>query len=404
MNYVMGTTCSTPQEILVGVTGSIAAYKAIEIVSGLKKSGFAVTVALTPSALKFVTPLTFEILSGKEVYSEVFAEKTKVSHIEIAARASLFLVAPATANFIAKAAHGIADDPVTLLYLSSNCPVVIAPAMNERMFNHPAVQENLETLMRRGVIIVSPEEGRLACGSTGKGRLASVEKIISTVEKLLKKRSTLKGKTVLVTAGPTQEKIDEIRYISNYSSGKTGYALAAEAFKRGAQVELISGPTNLEPPPGVNVTYVKTALEMRKACLDIFFRADITIMAAAVADYRPVKKFDGKLKKSHNLITLELVENPDILKELSSKKKKTQLIVGFAAETSNLLENAQVKLQEKKVDLLVANLVGDGKGFGQDFNQVTLLFSDGRKHKLPLLPKEKVAEKIFDQIEKILSN
>ncbi len=391
------------QEILIGVTGSIAAYKAAEIVSGLKKRGFAVTVALTPSALKFITPLTFKVLSGREVYTEVFEEKPGVSHIEIASRANLFLVAPATANFIAKAANGIADEPVSLLYLAVTCPVVIAPAMNERMFNHPAVQNNLKTLTSRGVTIVSPEEGKLACGLTGKGRLASVEKIISTVEDLLRKKNSLKGKTVLVTAGPTQEKIDEVRFISNYSSGKMGYAIAAEAFKRGAKVELISGPTNLAPPFGVKLTYVKTAEEMRKACLNLFPQTDILIMAAAVADYRPAKAFPGKLKKTQEKIKLELVENPDILKEVSLKKKKKQIVVGFAAETENLFKNAEVKLREKKVDLLVANLVGEGKGFGESLNKVTLFFSDGKKHKLPLMPKEKIAEELFNQIEQHLA-
>lgn len=399
----MITNDSERREVLVGVTGSIAAYKAVEIVSGLKKKGFAVTVALTPSARKFITPLTFEVLSGREVYTEIFAEKPGVSHIEIASRASLFLVAPATANFIAKAANGIADEPVSLLYLAVTCPVIIAPAMNERMFNHLAVQKNLKLLKSRGVTIVSPEEGKLACGLTGRGRLASVEKIISTVEDLLRKKSSLRGKTVLVTAGPTQEKIDEVRFISNYSSGKTGYAIAIEAFRRGAKVELISGPTFLEPPPGVKVTFVKTAEEMRKACLNLFPNADITIMAAAVADYRPEKTFPGKLKKTQKTINLELVENPDILKELSLKKKKKQIIVGFAAETESLLKNAEAKLREKKLDLLVANLVGDGKGFGEDLNQVTLLFPDGKKYELPLLPKEKIAEKLFDQIEQHLT-
>lgn len=396
----MAKTVSEPQEIIVGVTGSVAAYKAVEIVSRLKKKGFEVTVALTPSALKFVTPLTFEVLSGREVYCDIFAEKTGVSHIEIATRASLLLIAPATANFIAKAAYGLADDPVSLLYLCSKCPVLIAPAMNDRMFNHPAVQENLKILANRGAIIISPEEGKLACGQTGKGRLASVEKIVLEVENQLIKKNTLKGKTVLITAGPTQEKIDEVRFISNYSSGKTGYALAAEALKRGARVELISGPTSLNPPQGVNITYVKTAEEMRKACLKLFPEADITIMAAAVADYRPAKVFSGKLKKSQRPVQLELVENPDILKELSLKRKEGQLLIGFAAETKDLLKNAETKLREKKLDLLVANLVGEGKGFGEDFNKVTFLFPNGEKQELPLLSKEKISEELFNLIEK----
>lgn len=393
---------SGPKEIILGITGSIAAYKALEILSGLRKKGHRVAVALTPSAQKFIAPLTFEVLSGREVYSNVFLERPGVSHIDLASRASLFLVAPATADFIAKAANGIADDPVSLLYLCSTCPVAIAPAMNERMFKHPAVQNNLKTLAARGVTIISPGEGKLACGATGKGRLASVENIILTVEGLLKKSDSLKGKVVLITAGPTREEIDEVRFISNYSSGKTGYALAMEALRRGAEVELVSGPTELEPPFGAKTTYVETAAEMREACLAIFPRTDITVMAAAVVDFRPAEVFKGKIKKrSSECLELKLVENPDILKELSQKKVKKQILVGFAAETENLLEEAKKKLKEKNLDLVVANLVGRGKGFSQDLNEVTFVFPDGSFKKLALQSKVAIAEELFDQIEKL---
>ncbi len=388
------------KEIILGVTGSIAAYKSPEIVSRLKKSGYQVTVALTPSAQKFVAPLTLEVLSGNKVYADIFDEEPGVSHIELARRASLFLVAPATADFIARAANGIADDPVSLIYLCCACPVVIAPAMNEKMLNHPALKKNLETLISRGTIVVESEEGKLACGVTGRGRLASVEKILETVKQVLEKSESLKGKTVLITAGPTREKIDEVRFISNYSSGKMGLALAKEAFLRGARVELVCGPTTLDPPYGVHPTYVESAQEMEKACLKIFPETDITIMAAAVSDYRPEKVMKGKLKKEgREYLELKLVKNPDILSKLSRKKKRGQIIVGFAAETDNLLEGAQKKLKEKKLDLVVANLVGKGRGFEQDYNEVTFVFPDGRMEKLPLLSKTLIAQKLFDLLQ-----
>ncbi len=390
------------QEIILGVTGSIAAYKAAEIVSELRKKGFSVTVALTPSATKFITALTFKTLTGRRVYDSVFAELPGVGHIELTESADLLLIAPASANFLAKAASGLADDPVSLLYLACKCPVVIAPAMNERMLTHPAVQRNIAKLMEDGAVFVQPEEGKLACGIIGKGRLASASKIVAEVEKTLSKSFSLRGKTVLITAGPTREPIDEVRFISNYSSGKTGYAIAAEALRRGAKVELVSGPTGLNPPPGVKTTFVNSAAEMHQACLKLFPQADILIMAAAVADYRPQRVVEGKIKKDRKLLDLKLVENPDILKELTKLRRKNQLVIGFVAETENLTASAKLKLKDKKLDLVVANLVGQGKGFETDFNKVTLFFKNGKQIELPLMSKVQIARELFDRIEGLI--
>jgi phosphopantothenoylcysteine decarboxylase / phosphopantothenate---cysteine ligase len=394
--------------ITLGVTGGVAAYKAAELVRRLQQDGFTVQVVMTRSAREFVTPLTFAALSGQKVITDLFAEsggeanlESAIEHIAVAQRTDLLLVAPATADVIAKFARGIADDFLTTLHLASTAPVVLAPAMNVNMWNHPATQENLELLRARGVHIVLPDEGYLACGMTGPGRLAGQEAIVSAVREALKIRRDLEGETVLVTAGPTCEDLDPVRFITNRSSGKMGYAVAEAAAHRGAQVVLISGPTNLESPAGVDRVNVRTALEMQQAVKQHFVKASVGIFAAAVADYRPADAAQQKIKRSKEPLTIRLEPNPDILASAAAEKG-TRLVVGFAAETDHVAENARKKLAAKKADLIVANDVkAEGAGFDIDTNVVTLFARDGRDLPLPKMTKREVAERILDEVVRL---
>jgi phosphopantothenoylcysteine decarboxylase/phosphopantothenate--cysteine ligase len=396
--------------ITLGVTGGVAAYKAAELVRRLQQDGFTVQVVMTRSAREFVTPLTFAALSGHKVITDLFAEsggeanlESAIEHIAVAQRTDLLLVAPATADVVAKFAQGIADDFLTTLHLASTVPVVLAPAMNVNMWNHPATQENLEMLRARGVHIVQPDEGYLACGMTGPGRLAGQEAIVATVRDVLKLKRDLEGETVLVTAGPTCEDLDPVRYISNRSSGKMGYAVAELAARRGAKVILISGPTALETPAGVDRVNVRTALEMQQAVRQCFSEATIGIFAAAVSDYRSAEPLAQKLKRSKELLTIRLEPNPDILANVAAEKG-SRLVVGFAAETDRVAENARKKLAAKNADLIVANdVTAEGAGFDVDTNVVTLLARDGRDLALPKMSKREVADRILDEVVRLRS-
>jgi len=384
------------KEIILGVTGSIAAYKAVEILRELTRRGAAVTVVMTESAQRFVTPLTFETLSRRPVLTDLFTLEydKQIGHVASAGRADLVLVAPATANTIAKCAHGLADDFLSNIYLSSTCPVLLAPAMDLEMYAHPAVQENLSRLKGRGVSVVEPEYGELASGLIGRGRLAELSAILQAVEDLLHRQGDLKGETVLVTAGPTQEPLDPVRYISNRSSGKMGFAIAQAARDRGAHVMLVSGPTFLPTPHGVARTDVTTAEEMYHAVLDRLDETTILIMAAAVADYRPSSQAAQKIKK-REAMTVELVRNPDILAE-AGRRKRSQILVGFAAETEELIQNAREKLAKKNLDLIVANDIR--VGFGGETNRVTILDRQGSVEELPELTKREAAHRILDRV------
>jgi len=396
--------------ITLGVTGGVAAYKAAELVRRLQQDGFAVQVVMTRSAREFVTPLTFAALSGQKVMTDLFAEsggeanlESAIEHIAVAQRTDSLLVAPATADVIAKFTRGIADDFLTTLHLASTAPVVIAPAMNVNMWNHAATQENLEMLRARGVHVVQPDEGYLACGMTGPGRLAGQEAIIAAVRDALKLKRDLEGETVVVTAGPTCEDLDPVRYITNRSSGKMGYAVAEAAARRGARVVLVSGPTALDTPAGVERVNVRTALEMQQAVHRHFSDASVGIFAAAVADYRSLEKVSQKIKRSKEPLTIRLEPNPDILASVAAEKG-SRLVVGFAAETDHVAENARKKLAAKNADLIVANdVTAEGAGFDLDTNVVTLLARDGRNLALPKMSKREVAERILDEVVRLRS-
>lgn len=386
--------------VVLCITGGIAAYKAADLTSKLRQAGAAVRVLMTESATKFITPMTFETLSGSRVVTDTFDRNFawEVEHVSLAKAADVFVIAPATANVIAKAAHGIADDMVTTTLLATKAPVVLAPAMNTGMYDNPVTQENLQTLQKRGFHIVEPASGHLACGDTGRGKLADTPALLWGVEKALT-RQDLAGRKVLVTAGPTQEALDPVRFLTNHSSGKMGYAVAARAAKRGAETTLVSGPTALDAPIGVTRVDVISAREMHDAVVSRAEQQDFIVKAAAVGDYRPAETADEKLKKGEGDMTIPLVRNPDILAELGRRKRPGQLLCGFAMETQNLLENAEKKLKGKNCDLLVANSLRDaGAGFGGDTNIATLLFADGRQETAPLMGKDALADLILDRL------
>lgn len=384
--------------IVLGVTGGIAAYKMLQTASSLSKLNHNVYTIMTESAAEFINPLTFHSITHLPVESKLFTNTSKeVKHIELADKADLFLIAPATANFIAKAAAGIADDLLSTVILAAQAPILIAPSMNVHMFENPVVQRNLKTLDELGYKIITPDAGYLACGYEGKGRLPEPGRLVEEVKRELCKKD-LKNKKVLITAGPTREAIDPVRFLSNYSSGKMGYALARAASYRGAEVTLISGPTELEAPLGVRVKNVETAAEMKNEVFKEFDNTDITIMAAAVADYRPKKVSEEKIKKSEADFDFKLERTTDILFELGKRKKGRQLLIGFAAETENLMDNAQEKLRKKQADYIIANDISNKDiAFGSDKNKVTII-SEERSSQLPLAKKEKLAHKIFDYI------
>lgn len=391
------------KSILLGVTGSIAAYKAADICSQLGKLGADIHVVLTPAASQFVGAATFRALTRNPVLTDVFDEPhaRRIAHIDLAQSADLVLVAPASADVLAKMAHGIADEMLTtcLLATPQTTPLLAAPAMNTVMWNHPATIANLEILAARGVQIVQPGYGVLACQDVGVGKLADVPEIVRAVVDALTPSKTLQGKRLLITAGATREPLDPVRYLTNRSSGKMGYALAAEAAQRGATVTLVSGITSLEAPNGVTRIVVETAREMLHACEEHFPACDVLIAAAAVADYAPETAAPHKIKKGadEEALTLRLVKNPDILATLAARKTAPQTVIGFAAETADLMTHAQQKLAAKNLDLIVANDVTKaGAGFDTDTNIVTLLFRDGRSETLPLMSKRAVAARILD--------
>jgi len=394
---------------VLGVGGGIAAYKSAELARALMERGFSVQVVLTAAAERFITPLTFAALTGRKVITDLFASgsseetlSSAVEHIAVAQENDVLVIAPATADLLARLAHGIADDFLTTTYLAFTGPVVLAPSMNSNMWMHAATRENLAVLRKRGHIVVEPEEGLLACGTTGPGRLAEPARIVDVVAGLrLGRLRDLEGETVLITAGPTQEPLDPVRFISNRSSGKMGYALAQAAAERGARVILVSGPVQLDEPPNVRVIPVKTAVEMHDAVLENLEEATIVVKSAAVADYHLSRVPQHKIKKTAMRMSLELDPTPDILEELG-RKKGDRLLIGFAAETENLIESARRKLETKNCDMVVANLVNqDGSGFESDQNEVVLVLRTGENILLPRALKREIADRIFDQVMKL---
>jgi phosphopantothenoylcysteine decarboxylase / phosphopantothenate---cysteine ligase len=392
--------------VAVGVTGGVAAYKAAELVRALQQEGLEVEVVMTRAAREFVTPLTFAALTGRKVITEMFATEnaapanveSAIEHIAVAQRIDALVVAPATADFLARMANGLADDFLATLVLATKARVIVAPAMNVNMWEHPATQENLVRLRARGVRVVEPGDGYLACGMTGPGRLAEVEEITRVVCETLGLRHDLAGETLLITAGPTREALDPVRYLSNRSSGKMGYALAEAALRRGARVILVSGPVALAPPQNAEFIPVWTAEEMRAAIFERLPQATVVLMAAAVADYRPANPSTQKIKRGSAPLALELAPTPDILAEIAAQKG-SRTLVGFAAETSDLAENAREKLLRKDVDLVVANDVSQqGAGFDVDTNIVTLVRRDGSQLDLPQMSKLDLASRLLDEV------
>ena len=390
--------------VILGVGGGIAVYKAAELARALMQREVRVHVVMTRGAQKFIRPLTFAALTGHKVITDIFssgsAEDTlssAIEHIGVAQENDALVVAPATANLLAKFAHGLADDFLSTLYLAFTGPVILAPSMNTNMWQHAATQSNLETLAKRGHRFVEPDSGYLACGMVGPGRLAEPERIAGAVLEALNPLRDLEGETVLITAGPTQEPLDPVRYISNRSSGKMGYALAQAAAARGAQVILISGPVNLPPPAGVTVIPVRTAVEMRDAVFQNLEPATIIVKAAAVADFHLTRVPDQKVKKTAARISLEFDPTPDILSELG-RKKGDRLLIGFAAETENLKSEARRKLEAKGADMIVGNLVGQETGFESDENEVVLALRSGELIEIPRASKREIAGKILDQV------
>ena len=392
--------------VVIGVSGSIAVYKTLDVVSRLRKLGVNVNVIMTKSATEFVTPLSFQSLSQNYVVCDMFEDpKTwDVEHISLAKRADVFLIAPATANVIGKIANGIADDMITTTVMATKAKVLIAPAMNTNMYENPILQRNINTLKELGYNFVEPESGRLACGDTGKGKLASPETIVDEVVKLLSKDQDLKGKSIIVTAGPTVESIDPMRYITNRSTGKMGYSIAKEAIERGADVTLITGPTNLTPPQNLKkLVKIESAKDMYEAVLENLDENDVVIKSAAVADYKPKNYSNKKIKKSDDDLVIELDRNKDIAQEIG-KIKNNKILVGFAAETNDLIENASLKIKKKNLDFIVANdLTKEGAGFGVDTNIVKIIDKEGNITEYPKMKKEEVANIILDKIKELLS-
>jgi phosphopantothenoylcysteine decarboxylase/phosphopantothenate--cysteine ligase len=388
-------------KVILGVAGGIAAYKAAELARLLMQQEHQVQVVMTRAAQEFVRPMTFAALTGRKTLTDLFEVESAIEHIAVAQEHETLVIAPATADILAKLAHGLADDFLSTLYLAFAGPVVLAPAMNVNMWQHSATQANLETLRKRGHCIVEPGDGYLACGMTGPGRMAEPAEIAEAVAQEFRKRSDLEGETVLITAGPTQEPLDPVRYISNRSSGKMGYALAEAAVARGARVILISGPVHLAPPRGAETVQVQTAIEMRQKVFENLGPAGIVIKAAAVADFHLSKVPDQKVKKTAARVSLELDPTPDILSELGVKKGD-RLLVGFAAETQNLQQEARRKLQSKNCDMVVGNLVGGADlGFESDENEVVLALATGENLALARAPKREIADRIFDEILKL---
>ena len=394
--------------IALGVTGGVGAYKAVEIARGLQKRGHDVVAIMTASATRFVGPLTFEAITRRRVITDQFepGANADIEHIALASSIDLLLVAPATANIIGKFANGLADDFLSTLYTATRAPVLMAPAMNTQMFAHEAVRKNLDTLAARGVRFVEPGEGYLACGWIGKGRLAEADDVVAAVEAVLRPEGPLRRARVLVTAGPTNEDLDPVRFIGNRSSGRMGFAIAAEAARRGAEVTLVAGPTGLEVPPGVETVRVRSAADMRQAVVDRADRMDVVVMAAAVADYRPAAHAAQKIAKTDGPLTIVLERTPDILDELGRRRlalEQGPVLVGFAAETENVVARARAKLERKHVDLIVANDVSRADaGFDVETNAVTMV-SSAETETLPLQSKSRVAMEVLNRIERLLA-
>lgn len=392
------------KRIILGISGGISAYKSAEICRRLKKSGASVKVVMTRAGTKFITPLTMETLSENEVITELFPDRRMVGikHIELAQWADLVLVAPATYNLIGKISSGIADDILTTVISSTRAQVLLAPAMNVNMYENPICQENIEKLKKLGYRFIDPGVGDLACGTKGRGRMAEPEKIIDEVIRLLSERKELSGKSILVTASRTEEPIDAVRVLSNRSTGKMGYAVAEEAFRRGARVTLVSGPSSLNPPSGIELIKISTAQEMYRAVKKHSGRSDALIMASAVSDFTPAKVYRGKVKKEEAELDLKLKSTPDILREIGRRKGK-KVLVGFAIETEDEIKNAKLKLKQKNLDLIVVNNPNiQGAGFEVDTNIVTIIDKKGRTERLPLMSKRELSEKLVDKISKLL--
>ena len=387
------------KKIIIGVTGSIAAYKIATLCSMLKKKKADVTVIMTKNATNFVNPITFETLTANKCLVDTFDRNFKydVEHVELAKSADVFLVAPASANIIAKAAHGLADDMLTTTLLASTCPKVFAPAMNTRMYKNPITQDNIETLKKYGMTVITPNDGYLACGDTGEGKMPEPEELFEAIIDAITDKD-LAGKNILVTAGPTQEKLDPVRYITNHSTGKMGYAIATQAKRRGAKVTLVSGPVNLAAPKGVTLVNITSAADMAEAVWSRSDSQDIIIKAAAVADYRPSTVYDNKVKKKDGDMSIELERTDDIIAHLGATKKPGQFICGFSMETQDMLENSKAKLEKKNLDMIVANnLKVEGAGFGTDTNVVTLITKDSVTD-LPMMDKYEVADELLSCI------
>jgi phosphopantothenoylcysteine decarboxylase/phosphopantothenate--cysteine ligase len=391
------------KKIALGVSSSIGIYKACEVLRGFQKNGLEVQVVMTANATRLISPLLFSSLSGLETIAGLFDEPAArtIGHVSLAKEISLYCIAPATANVIGKLAAGVADDFLSTLFLAIRCPVLVAPAMNEAMYLHPRTQANIAALKALGVEFVEPDKGYLACGDEGWGRLAEPEKIVAEGMALIGGTESLKGMRVLVTAGPTREFMDPVRFLSNPSSGKMGYELAKEALRRGAEVTLVSGPTTLLPVVGAKIKKVTTAAEMKEAVLRAFPRADAVVMAAAVSDFRFKDVLTEKAKKRDLAGAVEIEQTEDIL-ALLGKRKKNQVLVGFAAETGDMIGNARKKMAGKRADLMVANPVGEGLGFGTEDNEVHILHPSGKVRSTPRLSKREISRVVFDEIEGVL--
>ncbi|KPU43981.1 coenzyme A biosynthesis bifunctional protein CoaBC [Oxobacter pfennigii] len=391
------------KNIVLGVSGGIAAYKALDIVSKLKKLNANVDVIMTSSAAEFIKPLSFQALSQNPVIIDMFEEpkQWEIQHISLAKKADIFVIAPATANIIGKVANGIADDMLSTTVMATKAPVLLAPAMNTNMYESPIVKDNIHKLKKYGYLFIEPASGRLACGDVGKGKLPDVSDIVDEISLILYSNKDYNGKTVLVTAGPTQEEIDPVRYISNHSSGKMGYAIAEAARNRGAEVILVTGPVALIPPRYVQIINVTSNADMYNAVMDVYDRCDIIIKAAAVADYKPAEAFKHKIKKTDEDLNLSLKKNIDILKELG-KIKGSKILVGFAAETDDLINNAKTKIEKKNLDMIVANDVTvEGSGFKADENLASIIKRDGEILSLNKMSKSELAHKILDIVKTI---
>jgi len=394
------------KKIVLGVSGGIAAYKAVELLRLLVKEQADVYVVMSAHAKQFITPLTFEALSGNPVYHDVFGSEASASmpHIRAAENADLLIVAPATAGSIGKFANGLADDALSNLFIAFKAPVLIAPAMNDGMYANPAVQANIQKMKKRGIEFIDPEAGELACGTVGQGRLAEPSRILEAVKEYLLTRNDLKGVKFLVTAGPTHEPLDPVRYITNPSSGKMGFAIAGQAKRRGAQVTLISGPTHLDPPPGTEFIRCRKASEMNALVAQHFSGCDVLVMVAAVGDFSAENIEKEKIKKKGEPLLLKLVPNPDILQEMA-KVKTRQFVVGFAAESENVIQSAKEKLHKKNLDLIVANdISAPGIGFRSDANQVTIIDKEGNVDSLPRLSKKEIANVLLNRIKGKINN